>query len=226
MKKRAFEIVADQTGKIFDQNVFTIVWARRFAGYKRAELITRDIKRFNDLTSSTKYPVQIIWGGKPYPMDYPAINEFNHLVHLSKGYKNVAVVVGYELALSKRMKQAADCWLNNPRVPREASGTSGMTAAMNGAVNFSTDDGWIPEFINHGNNGFVVPKADYANMNTQEQDQYDLDQLYEILLEQILPLYYDNQDTWRQVAKNGMRDVRYKFDSGRMADEYYTKMYK
>jgi len=192
LKKRAFEIVADQTGKIFDPNVFTIVWARRFAGYKRAELITRDIKRFNDLTSSTKYPVQIIWGGKPYPMDYPAINDFNHLVHLSKGYKNVAVVIGYELALSKRMKQAADCWLNNPRVPREASGTSGMTAAMNGAVNFSTDDGWIPEFINHGNNGFVVPKADYENMSVQEQDQYDLDQLYDILLNQILPLYYDN----------------------------------
>jgi len=226
LKKRAFEIVADQTGKIFDPNVFTIVWARRFAGYKRAELITRDIKRFNDLTSSTKYPVQIIWGGKPYPMDYPAINDFNHLVHLSKGYKNVAVVIGYELALSKRMKQAADCWLNNPRVPREASGTSGMTAAMNGAVNFSTDDGWIPEFINHGNNGFVVPKADYENMSVQEQDQYDLDQLYDILLNQILPLYYDNYETWRQIAKNGMRDVRYQFDSGRMADEYYSKMYK
>lgn len=226
LKKRAFEIVADQTGKIFDPNVFTIVWARRFAGYKRAELITRDIKRFNDLMSSTKYPVQIIWGGKPYPMDYPAINDFNHLVHLSKGYKNVAVVIGYELSLSKRMKQAADCWLNNPRVPREASGTSGMTAAMNGAVNFSTDDGWIPEFINHGNNGFVVPKADYANMTVQEQDQYDLDQLYDILLNQILPLYYDKYDTWRQIAKNGMRDVRYQFDSGRMADEYYSKMYK
>ena len=226
LKKRAFEIVADQTGKIFDQNVFTIVWARRFAGYKRAELITRDIKRFNDLTSSTKYPVQIIWGGKPYPMDYPAINDFNHLVHLSKGYRNVAVVIGYELALSKRLKQAADCWLNNPRVPREASGTSGMTAAMNGAVNFSTDDGWIPEFVNHGNNGFVVPKADYANMNTQEQDQYDLDKLYEILTKQILPLYYDNYDTWRQVMKNGMRDVRYQFDAGRMAHEYYELMYK
>ncbi|HEX4850854.1 MAG TPA: glycogen/starch/alpha-glucan phosphorylase, partial [Puia sp.] len=158
LKKRAFELVADQTGKVFDQNVFTIVWARRFAGYKRSEFLTRDIARFNKLTSSTKYPVQIIWAGKPYPMDYPAINEFNHLVHLSKNYKNVAVMIGYELTLSKRLKQAADCWLNNPRVPREASGTSGMTAAMNGAVNFSTDDGWIPEFINHGNNGFVVPK--------------------------------------------------------------------
>jgi starch phosphorylase len=226
LKKRSFEIVADQTGKIFDPNIFTIVWARRFAGYKRAELLTRDIHRFNKLMSDTKYPVQVIWAGKPYPMDYPAINEFNHLVHLSKAYRNVAVVVGYELFLSKRMKQAADCWLNNPRVPREASGTSGMTAAMNGAVNFSTADGWIPEFINQGNNGFVVPKADYANMTMQEQDDYDFEKIYEILLEQILPLYYDHHDTWRQVAKNGMRDVRYQFDAGRMAHEYYDLMYK
>lgn len=226
LKKRAFEIVADQTGKVFDPNVFTIVWARRFAGYKRAELITRDIDRFNKLTSNKRYPVQIIWGGKPYPMDYPAINDFNHLVHLSKGYKNVAVVIGYELGLSKRMKQAADCWLNNPRVPREASGTSGMTAAMNGAVNFSTDDGWIPEFVNHGNNGFVVPKADYANMHVHEQDEYDLNKLYDILEKEILPLYYDSYDTWRQVAKNGMRDVRYQFESNRMAHEYYDLLYK
>jgi len=226
LKKRAFEIVADQTGKLFDPNVFTIVWARRFAGYKRAELITRDIERFNRLTSNTRYPVQIIWGGKPYPMDYPAINDFNHLVHLSKGYKNVAVLIGYELGLSKRLKQAADCWLNNPRVPREASGTSGMTAAMNGAVNFSTDDGWIPEFVNHGNNGFVVPKADYANMHVQEQDEYDLNKVYEILENDILPLYYDNFDTWRQVTKNGMRDVRIQFESNRMASEYYELLYK
>ncbi|HYE53872.1 MAG TPA: alpha-glucan family phosphorylase [Chitinophagaceae bacterium] len=141
LKRRAFDIVADQTGKLFNHNVFTIVWARRFAGYKRADLITRNKERFEALLANTKYPVQIVWAGKPYPMDYPAINDFNSLVHLSKQYKNVAVLVGYELALSKRLKQAADAWLNNPRVPREASGTSGMTAAMNGAVNFSTDDG-------------------------------------------------------------------------------------
>lgn len=226
LKKRAFDIVADQTGKIYDPNVFTIVWARRFAGYKRAELITRDMVRFEKLLSDTKYPIQIIWAGKPYPMDYPAINEFNNLVHLSKRYKNVSVLIGYELALSKRLKQAADVWLNNPRVPREASGTSGMTAAMNGAVNFSTDDGWIPEFIDHGNNGFVVAKADYANMNVQEQDQYDLNKLYEILLNEILPLYYDHYDTWRQIAKNGMRDVRFQFESARMAAEYYDLLYK
>ena len=226
LKKRAFDIVADQTGKLFDPNVLTIVWARRFAGYKRAELLTRDLKRFEALLSNAKYPVQIIWAGKPYPVDYPAISDFNHLVHLSKGYKNVAVCIGYELALSKRLKQASDIWLNNPRVPREASGTSGMTAAMNGAVNLSTNDGWICEFINSGNNGFLVPPVDYENMHVQQQDEYDLNQLYEILEKQILPIYYDHKDTWRQITKNGMRDVRYQFDSNRMAHEYYEVMYK
>lgn len=225
LKRRAFDLVADQTGKLYDPKVLTIVWARRFAGYKRAELITRDMARFEKLLNDARYPVQIIWAGKPYPMDYPAINEFNNLVHLSKKYKNISVLIGYELALSKRLKQAADVWLNNPRVPREASGTSGMTAAMNGAVNFSTDDGWIPEFISHGNNGFVVQKADYEKMSVQEQDQYDLDKLYDILLKEILPLYYDDYDTWRQIAKNGMRDVRFEFESARMATEYYELLY-
>ena len=226
LKKRAFEIVADQTGKVFDPNVLTIVWARRFAGYKRADFLSWDMDRFEKLLSNKKYPVQIIFAGKPYPVDYPAISQFNNLVHLSKNYNNVAVLIGYELGLSKRMKQASDVWLNNPRVPREASGTSGMTAAMNGAVNFSTDDGWIPEFINHGNNGFVVPKADYDNMSTQQQDDYDLDEMYKILEEQIVPLYYDNRETWRQITQNGMKDVRFQFDSNRMAEEYYEKMYK
>jgi glycogen phosphorylase len=226
LKKRAFEIVADQTGKLFKPTIFTIVWARRFAGYKRAGLLTTDEDRFEKLLNDIKYPVQFIWAGKPYPVDHPAISEFNQLVQLSKRYKNMAVLTGYELTLSKRLKQSADCWLNNPRVPREASGTSGMTAAMNGAVNLSTDDGWIPEFINHGNNGFVVPKADYANMAVHEQDQYDLNKLYDILENEILPLYYDNHNTWRQVMKNGMQDVRFSFDSNRMAYEYYELLYK
>lgn len=226
LKKRAFEIVADQTGKLFDPDILTIVWARRFAGYKRASLITTDEERFQKLVTDTKHPVQIIWGGKPYPVDHPAISEFNQLVHLSKNYKNIAVVIGYELSLSRRMKQAADCWLNNPRVPREASGTSGMTAAMNGAINISTDDGWIPEFIKDGVNGFVVPKADYANMAVHEQDEYDLNYLYEILENQVLPMYYENYPAWRDIMKNGMNDVRYQFDSNRMANEYYELLYK
>jgi len=225
LKKRAFDLVADQTGKLMDPDVFTIVWARRFAGYKRADMLTRDRERFEALLSNKKYPVQMIWAGKPYPVDYPAISEFNHLVHLSKSYSNMAVCTGYELGLSKRLKQAADAWLNNPRVPREASGTSGMTAAMNGAVNVSTNDGWIVEFINHGNNGFIVPPVDYENMHVQDQDQYDLDEMYRILQEEVLPLYYDAPQTWREIVQNGMKDVRFRFDSNRMAAEYYDLLY-
>ena len=226
LKKRGMEIVADQTGKLFSPDVFTIVWARRFAGYKRADLLTRDKERFEKLLNNKKHPVQIVWAGKPYPLDYPAISDFNYLVNLSKEYKNVAVCTGYELTLSKRLKQVADAWLNNPRVPREASGTSGMTASMNGAVNLSTNDGWIREFINHGNNGFVVPLANYDNMHIHEQDQYDLDQLYDILENEMLPMYYDNPSNWREIMKNGMRDVRWQFDSNRMAKEYYEILYQ
>ena len=226
LKKRAFETVADQSGKLFDPNVLTIVWARRFAGYKRADLLTYDMVRFEKMLNNKKYPVQIIWAGKPYPVDYPAITEFNNLVQLSKNYKNVAVLVGYELLLSRRLKQAADVWLNNPRVPREASGTSGMTAAMNGAVNLSTDDGWIPEFAKPGINSFVVPKVDYENMHTHEQDEYDLNQVYELLENEIIPTYYENKDKWRDIVKEGMKDVQDQFGSNRMAHEYYEIMYK
>lgn len=225
LKKRLFKIVADQTGNLFDPNVFTIVWARRFAGYKRADLLLHDKDRFRKLLNNPKYPVQIIWAGKPYPMDYSSISTFNTLVEESNNHKNMAVLTGYELSLSKSLKQGSDVWLNNPRVPREASGTSGMSAAMNGSVNLSTDDGWIPEFAKHGENSFVVPKCDYENMSIYEQDSYDLNKLYDILENEILPTYYDNQKEWRSIQQNAMNDVKDKFNSDRMADEYYEILY-
>lgn len=225
IKKRLFKTVADQCGKLFDPNVLTIVWARRFASYKRADLLLQDKERFNALLNNPKYPVQIIWAGKPYPMDYSAISTFNSLVEESKTRKNMAVLTGYELALSKLLKQGSDVWLNNPRVPREASGTSGMTAAMNGSVNFSTDDGWIPEFAKPGENSFVVPKADYFNMSVYDQDNYDLNKLYEILENEIVPTYYENPTKWRKIAQTAMDEVETTFGSDRMADEYYKILY-
>jgi len=225
LKKRTFKIVADQTGNLFDPNVFTIVWARRFAGYKRADMLLHDKERFEKLLNNPKYPVQIIWAGKPYPMDYSAISTFNSLVEESKNHKNMAVLTGYELALSKALKQGSDLWLNNPRVPREASGTSGMTAAMNGSVNLSTDDGWIPEFAKNGVNGFVVPQADYENMSVYDQDNFDLENLYNVLENEILPMYYDQPDKWRKVQQQAMDDVKTAFNSDRMADEYYKQIY-
>ena len=225
IKKRTFRIVADQCGKLFDSKVFTMVWARRFAGYKRADLLLQDKERFRKLLENKKYPVQIIFAGKPYPVDFAAISTFNNLVEESKNHKNMAVLTGYELSLSKSLKQGSDVWLINPRVLREASGTSGMTAAMNASVNLSTDDGWIPEFAKNGVNSFVVPKADYANMSVFDVDNYDMNQLYDILENQILPMYYERPDEWRQVVKNAMDDVKEQFNSDRMADEYYKIMY-
>ncbi len=225
LKKRLFQVVADQTGKLFDPNVLTIVWARRFAGYKRADLLLRDKMRFERLLNNPKYPVQIIWAGKPYPLDYSAISTFNSLVEESKEQRNMAVLTGYELALSKLLKQGSDVWLNNPRVPREASGTSGMTASMNGSVNMSTDDGWIPEFAKPGENSFVVPKCDYENMSIYDQDLYDLNTLYDILEQQVIPAYYERPNDWRNITQTAMDDVKVQFGSDRMADEYYKVMY-
>jgi len=225
LKEGLFNTVADQCGKLFDPNIFTIVWARRFAGYKRPDLLLHDKARFEKLLNHPQYPVQIIWAGKPYPMDYSAISTFNHLVEESKNYKNMAVLTGYELSLSRLVKQGSDLWLNNPRVPREASGTSGMTAAMNGSVNLSTDDGWIPEFANSGVNAFVAPQAQYETMSVYDQDQYDLNSLYDLLENEILPTYYTQKEGWRTITQAAMEDVKTKFNSDRMAQEYYELLY-
>lgn len=224
MKKALFELVADQTGKIFDPNVLTIVWARRFAGYKRADLIARDAERFERLLNNKKYPVQIIWAGKPYPLDHGAVSTFNWLVHFTRKFHNATILTGYELGLSALMKKGSDVWLNNPRIPLEASGTSGMTAAMNGSLNFSTNDGWILEFGEHGKNGFVIPEVD-TSLPEGEQDQHDAEHMMKILEDEIVPMYYDDKAAWTTMNYQSMEDVEKYFRAARMADEYYKKLY-
>jgi starch phosphorylase len=224
LKDQLFRVVADQTGKLFDPDTLTVVWARRFAGYKRAELITHDVARFEELLASTDRPIQIIWAGKPFPFDYGAIDTFNHLVRFTRDFPNAAVLVGYELELSRLLKCGADVWLNNPVVTREASGTSGMTAAMNAAVNLSTFDGWICEFAKDGHNSFIVPPAD-PKLSAHDRDQHDRLGILDILENKALPMYYERPDDWSQLVLNSMGDVVPYFDSDRMAAEYYTKIY-
>ena len=115
-------------------------------------------------------------------------------------YPRSAVLTGYELGLSRYLKNGSDVWLNNPVVTREASGTSGMSAAMNGSISVSTNDGWICEFAKDGD-------------------------FYNILDDKILPLYYDHNDKWMDIVFNAMTDIYPEFDSDRMADQYYTEMY-
>jgi len=224
LKKILFDEVADQTGKMFDPEVLTIVWARRFAEYKRADLLKYDLERFEKLMKRVDMPVQIIWAGKPYPGDFGAIDTFNDLIHTSHHYKNMAVLIGYELSLSKLLKQGSDIWLNTPRITREASGTSGMTASMNGSVHFSVDDGWHPEFARDGRNAFTIPQIDYK-LSTQKQDKLDNKNMVDILEDKIIPIYYNDHKQWVEIMKNAMTEIEIEFDSGRLSDEYYKKMF-
>jgi glycogen phosphorylase len=224
MKRDLFKVVADQTGKIFDENVLTLVWARRFAGYKRADLIAEDIERFTTLVKNSKQPIQVIWAGKPYPEDTGAIKTFNHLIKLTSKLANCTVLTGYELGLSALLKKGSDVWLNNPKLYREASGTSGMTAAMNGSVNFSIPDGWIPEFSRHGVNSFLIDPAD-RNLPIDTQNSIEADRIFAVLTDEILSTYYDSPKKWYKIVKKAMKDVSPAFESGRMAAEYYKELF-
>lgn len=224
LKDKLFRVVANQTGKLFDPKVLTIVWARRFAGYKRANLIMTDFNRFLKIVRNKKYPIQIIWAGKPYPEDFGAINLFNEIYWKTKDLPNCTVVTGYELWLSGHLKKGSDLWLNNPKLYHEASGTSGMTAAMNASINLSIPDGWVPEFAKHGKNSFLIETAK-ESLPEEERDKFEAQTLLNLLENEIIPMYYEKPDQWLDVVKASMRDVVPFFDAGRMADEYYEKLY-
>lgn len=224
LKAKLFRVVANQTGKLFDPNVLTIVWARRFAGYKRANLLLYDFDRFLKLVRNEKMPLQIIWAGKPYPEDFAAINIFNEIYWKTKDLPNCTVLTGYELWLSGHLKKGSDVWLNNPRLYHEASGTSGMTAAMNASLNLSIPDGWVPEFAKQGKNAFIIDTANDA-LTVEEKDKIEAESLYDLLEKEVIPMYYNSPAKWTKMVMTSMNDVAPFFDSSRMADEYYEKMY-
>lgn len=182
------------------------------------------MERFERLVTNKERPVQIIWAGKPYPMDYAGIGIFDKIVNLCKTYTNCSILAGYELKLSKLLKQGADVWLNVPRITHEASGTSGMAAAMNGAVNVCLPDGWFPEFARDKINSFVIPPNN-IEAPEHEQDDADAASLYDLLEGEVLPMYYDYPNRWIEIVKNGMKDILPQFDSNRMAKAYYEELY-
>lgn len=224
MKRELFRVVADQTGKIFNENVLTIVWARRFAGYKRANLLLNDMERFFRIVNNSKHPCQVIWAGKPYPEDKDSILMFNDIFWKTKDKASCAILTGYELQLSALLKRGSDVWLNNPKIYREASGTSGMTAAMNGSINFSIPDGWVPEFAQHGKNCFAIEAAD-RTLEEKEQNRIEAIRIYDLLEGEIAPLYYEQQENWFALMVQSWRDVAVHFDANRMAREYYETLY-
>ena len=225
MKRELFKVVADQCGKLFDADVLTIVWARRFAGYKRADLVMYDFERFLKLIGQAQFPVQFIWAGKPYPEDEGAVALFNTIITRTNPLPNCAVLTGYELGLSALLKKGSDVWLNNPRMYREASGTSGMTAAMNGSINLSLPDGWIPEFAVDQVNSFLVhPAADQSD--PEKLDAEENNNLLQVLEDAVVPMYYTDQPGWLTIVKRAAQDVVPEFESARLAAAYYDQMYK
>jgi len=224
LKQLLFKTVANQCGKLFKEDVLTIVWARRFAGYKRADLLMYDWDRFLKLLQNTECPVQIIWAGKPYPGDQPSIDLFNSIISRAKPFANCAVLTGYELELSALLKKGSDVWLNNPRMYREASGTSGMTAAMNGSINLSLPDGWVPEFAVDQKNSFIIKPA-RDEWSQEERDLQESANLLDTLENIVLPMYYKSPENWLKILKNAALEVVPQFEAGRLADEYYQKMY-
>ena len=220
MKRELFKVVADQTGKLLDENVLTLVWARRFAGYKRANLLLNDIARFFRIVNKTGLSCQVIWAGKPYPEDKDSIAMFNDIFWKVKSMPNCAILTGYELGLSALLKRGSDVWLNNPKIFREASGTSGMSAAMNGSVNLSIPDGWVPEFAKHGKNCYSVEPAD-RSLDEKEQNRIEAEHIYDVLENEIVPTYYKKPEKWYKIMSQGWADVKVAYDANRMAAEYY-----
>ena len=225
MKQELFKYIADTAGKRFDPNVLTITWARRFADYKRAWLIFMDKERITKLLNENK--VQLIFAGKFHPDDVMGREMFNKILNMSHDLKNVVVLPGYELELSGRLKRGSDIWFNTPLRPLEASGTSGMSANMNGALHFSIYDGWTVEGTFPGINGYTVeyPGLD-DEISWEERHWKDHDCIMNILENQIIPTYYHNKLEWARLMRQAIRTSEAYFNSDRMVIEYYNRIYK
>ena len=225
MKKDLFQYISDTQGKRFDPNVLTITWARRFADYKRAWLILMDEERISKLLNENK--VQLIFAGKFHPDDTMGKETFNNILKKSYNMKNMVVLPGYELALSAKLKKGSDIWLNTPTRPLEASGTSGMSANMNGAVHFSIYDGWTVEGTFPGINGYTVeyPGLD-DDIPWQERHWKDHRFIMNTLENEIIPTYYDNKKEWARLMRQAMRTAEGYFNADRMVIEYFNRVYK
>jgi starch phosphorylase len=225
--KEATHVVG--AGTLLNSDAFTIGFARRFATYKRADLIFSDVERLRTLLVNNSRPVQIIFAGKAHPADTPGKEVLRNVYAFTRDPKlegRVAFIEDYDLHLAHRLVQGVDLWLNLQRVPMEASGTSGMKAALNGVPQLSTLDGWWHEGYD-GLNGWAIPPAS----SRATPDEWDAEQLYRLLEEQVIPLYYARDERglphgWIQKMKHAVRVAGQQFTSRRMlqnyADHYYA----
>lgn len=218
-------------GRLLDPYALTIGFARRFATYKRSTLLFRDMDRLRKILLDSYRPVQLVIAGKAHPADDPGKRLIQEIYDLAKNHKlggRVAFIEDYDMHMARYLTQGVDLWLNTPRRPREASGTSGMKAALNGIPNLSVLDGWWMEGYNGANGWAIGSEKSYPSV--EEQDQADADSLYELLEQEVVPLFYDRDRDgvprgWVGMMREAIRSNAPRFSMRSMIKEYANKLY-
>ena len=228
--KEAAHVVG--AGTLINPDALILGFARRFATYKRATLLFSDFDRLHQMLVNPWRPVQIIFAGKAHPEDGPGKEVLQQVYAMTRDPRlegRVAFIEDYEMHLAHRLVQGVDLWLNVPRVPLEACGTSGMKAALNAVPQLSTLDGWWHEGF-MGNNGWAIPPAASPSLDLTQGDSADAESLYTLLEQQVVPMYYNRDQQglpveWLQRMKHAMRVAGQHFDARRMVVEYAQKYY-
>lgn len=222
-KNDLIDFVKERTGVQLDANKLLIGFSRRAAPYKRSNFIFTDEAIVEPLLREGR--IQIVFSGKAHPLDDTGKKIVENIVNMTKKYPNSVVFLeNYDMTIGKMLTRGSDIWLNNPRRPKEASGTSGMKASMNGVLNLSILDGWWPEACDHGVNGWQFGDG-FESDDVDVLDAHDLKALYKVLLEEVIPTYYDNRDKWVEMMKNSIISTKDQFAVKRMLEEYYNMMY-
>ncbi len=222
-KQDLIGFIKKRTGQELKADRLLIGFSRRAAPYKRSDFIFSDPKVVGPLFKEGK--IQIVFSGKAHPLDDTGKTIVANLVEMSKKYPDSVVFLeNYDMEIGAALTRGADVWLNNPRRPKEASGTSGMKAAINGVLNLSTLDGWWPEICDHDKNGWQFGDG-FVSEDEEIHDSHDLKDLYKVLQDKVIPLYYSNQDGWIKMMQNSISDCRDQFAVKRMLNEYYQKLY-
>lgn len=217
---------------LFDPEALTIGFARRFATYKRATLIFRDLDRLARLLNDRERPLQLVFSGKAHPADKPGQELVASIHRLSQEPRfagRILFVEDYDIAVGRALTRAVDVWLNNPRRPLEASGTSGQKAAMNGVLNLSILDGWWPEGYD-GDNGWAFG-SDRSYDDEAKADAADADALYSLLESEVVPLYYRRDAAgvpcqWMKRSRSAIASITPRFNAQRMVKEYVSRYYR
>ena len=224
-----YDQIKEITSKL-NPNALTIGFARRFATYKRATLIFKDLERITQILNDESRPVQLIFAGKAHPKDLEGQNLIKriHEISMMPQFKGkIFLLEGYEMSMARHLISGVDVWLNNPRRPMEASGTSGEKASVNGVVNFSVLDGWWAEGYNQKNGWAIGTNAEYFSY--EEQDKADSESIYNILENKIIPTYYNRENNipkeWIKIMKNSIISTGGKYSTARMLKDYTNKLY-